>query len=154
MTAVRVRAGRASDARAILELEQLFPSDRLSPTSVRRFLAAGSARVLVAEHADAMLGNLVLLLRAGSRKARIYSVIVSPAARGMGIGSRLVGAAERAARACGRETVSLEVRADNAAARAMYARRGYVVEREIPGYYDDGADGLRLAKALRPRRRD
>ncbi|MDP3209316.1 MAG: GNAT family N-acetyltransferase, partial [Rhodoglobus sp.] len=76
-----------------------------------------------------LLGNLVLLLRAHSRTARIYSVVVSPQARGLGIGNRLVEAAERAARAAGRESVSLEVRGDNAAARARYAKRGYAESR-------------------------
>lgn len=147
--AVRVRAGRPPDAGAILELEKLFPSDRMSPASVRRFLVSPNARVLIAQRGSDVLGNLVLLLRANSRKARIYSVIVSPAARGLGLGKRLVRAAEAAARKAGREAVTLEVRADNTAARGLYEGLGYAVEREMPRYYDDGADGLKLTRALR-----
>lgn len=151
-----IRAARPDDAAAILHLEALFPSDRMSARSVRRFLASPSARVLVAQSANEsanesgkeILGNLVLLLRASSPKARIYSLVVSPAARGSGIGRLLVQAAHDEARRSGRSTMTLEVRADALAARALYQQLGYGVERELIGYYDDGADGLRLVRPL------
>ena len=38
----------------------------------------------------------------------------------------------------------LEVRVDNPAARGLYAKLGYVEDAVLPGYYDDGTDGLRL----------
>ncbi len=145
---MRVRVATLTDTPTMLALEALFPSDRMSERSIRRFIAAQSARVFVAVSGQELLGNLVLLLRANSRKARIYSVVVSPKARGLGFGSRLVEAAERCARDRRREAVTLEVRADNDAARALYARRGYVEERALPAFYEDGANGLRLALAL------
>lgn len=145
---VRVRAARSGDAAAMLALEALFPSDRMSARSIRRFIASTRAKVFVAVRGTEVLGNLVLLLRADSRRARIYSVVVSPQARGLGIGNRLVDAAERAAKREGRESVSLEVRADNTAARALYAKRGYRQAEALAGYYNDGADGIRLVRAL------
>lgn len=147
-TTIRIRRATMSDASALHAMESLFPSDRMSMRSIRRFIASRSARVLVAVRKREVLGNLVLLLRANSRMARIYSVVVSPQARGLGIGKWLVEAAEREARREGCETVTLEVRADNGAARALYAGRGYVEARCLPGYYDDGADGLRLERTL------
>lgn len=145
---VRVRIARPDDAPAMLALEALFPSDRMSARGIRRFITTPNARAFVAVRGSELLGNLVLLLRANSRKARIYSVVVSPQARGLGIGNRLVEAAERCAKREGRKAMSLEVRADNTAARALYAKRGYAESRRLPAYYDDGADGLRLARAL------
>lgn len=145
---VHIREARPADMPALLALEALFPSDRLSARSMRRFIAAAGARVFVAVRGAEVLGDLVLLLRASSRTARIYSVIVDPAARGLGLGHRLVDTAENAARDLGRAAVTLEVRADNSPALALYRRRGYALERELPRYYDDGADGLRLAKSL------
>lgn len=143
-----IRRARAADAAAILALEQWFPSDRMSARSVRRFLSVPSAAVWVAELAGEVAGSLVLLTRADARVARIYSVVVAPSARGQGLAQRLVAAAEREARKQKRD-VSLEVRADNAAARALYRKLGYVEARHLPAYYDDGADGLRLVKPLR-----
>lgn len=149
MRDVRFRPAKPADVPAMLALEALFPSDRMSARSIRRFIESSTARVSVAIGGDELLGNLVLLLRSNSRKARIYSVVVSPQARGLGIGSRLVDAAERTAKREGREAVSLEVRADNTAARALYAKRGYVESQRLHAYYDDGTDGFRLTRSLR-----
>lgn len=149
-TGLRIRAATPADAPAMLALETLFPSDRMSIRSIRRFIRSPAARVLVAASGEDLLGNLVLLLRAGSRRARIYSVVVGSPARGRGIGDALVAAAEAAAREAGCTTVSLEVRADNLAARALYARRGYLPVQDLPTFYDDGADGLRLERRLHP----
>jgi ribosomal-protein-alanine N-acetyltransferase len=102
----------------------------------------------VAESGHRVVGALVLLTRRRSRVARIYSVAVSPRARGRGIGAALIRAAERHARRHGRTAMSLEVRKSNRAARTLYARLGYAERERLPRYYEDGAAGLRLRKAL------
>lgn len=144
-----MRAARLADIAGILQLEALFPSDRMSPRSVKRFIRSAGARVLVAESDGHLLGNLVLLLRSGSDTARIYSVIVSPEARGLGLGARLVRAAEARARSAKRRCMSLEVRADNRPARLLYEKLGYRVGKTLPAYYEDGADGQRLERELK-----
>lgn len=145
---LRVRRAVAGDAAALLALEQHFPGDRMSPRSIRHLLRSASAVVWVAEHGGEVIGALILLLHRGTRVARIYSVVVSPAARGEGLGRRLVETAERHARDGKKALVSLEVREDNPAALALYRRLGYNIGRRLPGYYEDGADGLRLTKPL------
>jgi len=55
----------------------------------------------------------------------ITHLYVRPAARGDGIGSRLLAAAESELAAAGVSTVSIEVLADNDAAQRLYDRRGY-----------------------------
>ncbi|MFP5357463.1 MAG: N-acetyltransferase family protein [Gammaproteobacteria bacterium] len=144
----RLRPAGPGDVPGLLALEQHFPSDRLSRAALRRFLRSPGARVWVAERQQAICGALILLTRAGSRRGRLYSLVVAPAARGQGLGARLVRQAEALAVQAGLRMLVLEVRADNAAARALYADLGYAVERSLPGYYDDGADGLRLSKPL------
>jgi ribosomal-protein-alanine N-acetyltransferase len=67
---------------------------------------------------------------------------VRPAARRSGLGGRLVGEGVLAAAARGAGRVFLEVAEDNAAARALYARAGFVEAGRRPGYYA-GADGER-----------
>ncbi len=44
--------------------------------------------------------------------------------------------------------VCCEVRADNQPSRALLARNGYSEAEPLPGYYDDGADGIRMVKQL------
>jgi ribosomal protein S18 acetylase RimI-like enzyme len=144
----RVRRAVHSDDSAILTLEELFPGDRISMRSLRRFLKSSHVPVWVAELDGAVVGSLILLTRRNSRSGRIYSVVVAPQARGRRLGERMVRAAEIQARRLGLDAVSLEVRQDNAAARGLYAKLGYAPVRALPGYYEDGGDGLRLRKAL------
>lgn len=143
-----VRSARPEDLPALVELEALFPSDAMSRRSLRHFIQAASADFLVADHDGELLGNLLLLHRSGSTTARIYSVVVAPRARGMGLGRDLVLAAEAHAAARGCRQIRLEVRVDNAPARTLYERLGYTLESPLPAYYDDGCDGLRLVKTL------
>jgi len=144
----RVRPAQHRDDAAILTLEELFPSDRMSLRSVRHFLKSPSARTWVAELEGAVVGNLILLTRRNSCVARIYSVVVAPQARGRSFGERMVRAAQAEALKLGLKQIKLEVRVDNAAARALYAKLGYVEAEALPGYYEDGADGLRLCNHL------
>jgi len=144
----RVRPAKHRDDAAILTLEELFPSDRMSLRSVRHFLKSPSARTWVAELEGAVVGNLILLTRRNSCVARIYSVVVAPQARGRSFGERMVRAAQTEALKLGLKQIKLEVRVDNAAARALYAKLGYVEAEALPGYYEDGADGLRLCNHL------
>lgn len=148
MNEVRLRLAVPSDVSALMAMEALFPSDQMQARNLRRLLHAPSARVWLADDARSgvSLGSLILLFRRGGRWARVYSLVVVPAARGRGIAQQLVACAEAAALAAGCFGLRLEVRVDNHAARALYARLGYLEVDMLPGYYDDGADGLRLAR--------
>ena len=148
---VRVRAARPSDAGELGRIEQAaFSGDRMSIRSLRALITSQSARMLVAEAADGLAGYALVLMRRGSRAARLYSLAVLPEAAGRGIGSRLLYAAEAAATAAGAGTLRLEVRDDNTAAIALYERSGY---RRIGGrenYYADGMAARRYARSLMP----
>lgn len=151
---VRIRRAQAADLDALLALEENFPGDRMSRRSIRALLGSASAQFWIAGPASAARGALLLLTRRNSRWARIYSLVVTPQARGQGLGRRLVQAAEREARRRGCVGVSLEVRDDNAAARALYAALGYRLHARLPGYYDDGAAGVRLRRRFADAARD
>lgn len=144
------RPATLTDLPALVALEALFPGDRLSACSLRRLLRSPSAclRVVDADGVDGLAASGVLLTRIGSRVGRIYSLVVAPGARGRGLARSLVADLEQEARRRGCARVRLEVRADNASARALYAALGYVERTRLPGYYDDGGDGLRLEREL------
>jgi ribosomal protein S18 acetylase RimI-like enzyme len=55
----------------------------------------------------------------------VEDLYVRPAARGEGVGSALLSAAESALAAAGADVVALEAMADNEAARRFYERHGY-----------------------------
>lgn len=147
--AAALRVAQPSDAPAIIALEQHFPGDRMSAAAVRRLLQSASARLWVAEDGSgALVAAIVVLTRRGSRRARIYSLVVAPHMRGAGLARRLVQTAEDWARSAGLRVMALEVRSDNAAARALYGALGYQETEALPAYYDDGGDGLRLQRRL------
>jgi ribosomal-protein-alanine N-acetyltransferase len=97
----------------------------------------GQVGVFAVEAADGFI-----LMRVVADEAEILTLAVRPAARGRGEGGRLVGEGVRAAAARGAVRVFLEVAEDNAAARALYGRAGFVEAGRRRGYYA-GADGAR-----------
>lgn len=92
-------------------------------------------------------GGLVLA-RTAADEAEILTLGVAAAARRAGRGRALLRAAEAQAAAAGAGTMFLEVAADNAAARALYATAGYCQVGERRGYYNTGTDALVLARAI------
>lgn len=142
----RLRPARATDLPVLLALEETFPGDRMSARQFRHHLASPRARWRVAEAGGTVLGYALVLLRRGSGLARLYSIVVDPAARGQGLGHRLLAAAERDAAQAGRTGITLEVRQDNPTANALYQAAGYRRLAALPAYYEDGAPGWRYRK--------
>jgi ribosomal protein S18 acetylase RimI-like enzyme len=90
-----------------------------------------------------------LLLRHVQRPAwRLYSIVVDPARRGLGLGAQLLQDAIALAVAAGAAALTLEVREDNTAALALYRACGFVETGQKPGYYEDGAAAVCLTRSL------
>lgn len=145
----RIRRATPADLDALVALEQAsFDHDRVSRAQFRRHIASPSAAVLVAVEPGQVLGAALLFFRRGARAARLYSIAIAHAARGQGLGARLLEAAEREARRRGCATMKLEVRTDNVAAMALYEKRGYWRGARITGFYENGMDAWRYEKPL------
>ena len=95
-----------------------------------------------------MLGSAILLTRRGSRIARVYSLAVAARATRSGVGSRLLGAAEGAARAAGAATLRLEVRIDNAPGIRFYEGKNFRLSARRENYYEDGMAALLYSRDL------
>src|SRR3546814_7826877 len=91
----------------------------MSARQFRRHLHSASAGMQVACDGDALIGASLLFFRCGSDCARLYSLVVAAAARGRGLGARLLADAEQAARDRGCRWLRLEVRDDNRSAIVM-----------------------------------
>ena len=145
----KFRAASAADLGALIDLEnRSFSSDRLSPESLRRLVSSPSSAVIVATVGRAIAGYAVVLFRAGSRIARLYSLAVEPAHRGLG--RELLDAVEKNAASRGCSSLRLEVREDNTRAINLYERASYRCFGQKPDYYGDGATALRFEKSLIP----
>jgi ribosomal-protein-alanine N-acetyltransferase len=92
-------------------------------------------------------GGMVLARTAGD-EAEILTLAVAPTARRRGIGAALLGATRDRAAARGATALFLEVAADNAPARALYASAGFVPVGKRAGYYADGGDAIVLRADL------
>jgi ribosomal protein S18 acetylase RimI-like enzyme len=151
--AVRLRRGRRSDLDALAALEreifnsQLFAGHVISRASFRRLLNSASATFIVAQAGARFAAYLLVLYRANSGVARIYSIGVATGFRRRGLARMLVAAAEKDALGRGRNAMRLEVRADAGGTIALYESCGYCRVGHTPGYYG-GVDALRLEKIL------
>lgn len=88
-------------------------------------LALPAGLLVVATNADGAVLGCVGLRLLPEALGEIKKVYVAPAARGRGLGRRLVEEIERLAALHGRTTVRLDTRADLAEARRLYARLRY-----------------------------
>lgn len=143
-----IRRASPCDLAALAALERCFPGDRLTRRGFRHLLTRAHADVWVAVARDELLGNAVVLYRARATTARLYSLIIAPAARGRGIAAALVHAAEGAASLRQIRRMVLEVRCENEAAIRLYVKLGYRFIDRLPRFYEDGADGWRLEHVL------
>jgi ribosomal protein S18 acetylase RimI-like enzyme len=92
--------------------------------------ARGAAVVLLARRGGEAVGVAVCFPGYSTFRARpllnLHDLAVLPAARGRGVGEALLAGVAGRARALGCCKVTLEVREDNAPARRLYARAGFV----------------------------
>jgi ribosomal-protein-alanine N-acetyltransferase len=143
-----IRLARASDVDALAAFENaVFEADRISKKSFRNMVASASALVLIAGAKGVVAGYCAVLFRAGSRKARLYSIA---AVRDGGLGRALLTAAESAATARGCSELRLEVRQDNTRAISLYEQNDYRRFGRKPDYYADGSTALLYCKPLLP----
>ncbi len=104
--------------------------------AIRRFLERNPDTCFVAEDSTGEIIGAILSGHDG-RRSRIYHTAVNPDARGMGIGSLLVGHVIEALRTLGLPKVAVGVYADNEAGNEFWERQGFqvrddLVYRELP----------------------
>jgi ribosomal-protein-alanine N-acetyltransferase len=79
-------------------------------------------------------------------EAELANIAVTPAARGGGVGARLLDHALAELAAMGIGTVYLEVRGANAVAQRLYASRGFEPVGRRARYYDNPVDDAILMR--------
>ncbi|MEX0759370.1 MAG: ribosomal protein S18-alanine N-acetyltransferase [Tistlia sp.] len=152
MTA-EVRPLAATDLDLLAGLHRdCFPHDPWNRRALAEVLAMpGAGGWLIAEAGESALG--FLLVRRAADEAEILSFGVAPAHRREGLGGRLLETALAALAAQGAARLFLEVAIDNAAARRLYERLGFLQVGRRAGYLsapDGPRDALVLARRLGP----
>lgn len=98
-----------------------------------RLLAMPGTFALLALDGETPCG--MVLMRCAADEAEVLTIAASPAVRGKGVGRCLLEAGMAEAAARGARRFFLEVAETNAPARALYARAGFRLAGERPGYY-------------------
>ncbi|MGH8383252.1 ribosomal protein S18-alanine N-acetyltransferase [Pseudomonas sp.] len=143
------RNATPEDLPSLLSLEnQCFEHDRLTPRSFQWMISRAHASLIVAQAHGRLMGYALLLFHRGTSLARLYSIAISPDARGQGLGKRLLAEAEENARSADCAYMRLEVRQDNQTAIRLYEGVGYRRFAVINDYYQDHTDALRYEKRI------
>lgn len=159
---IDIREARPSDIDRLVAIEDAsFETDRISRRSFRRLIASASCAMLVATEVpprearpagsspeNSVFAYCLVLFRAGSALARLYSIAVDGSGRTAGAGTALLQAAERVSLQRGRKALRLEVRENNLRARHLYERNGYRRIGARQDYYADGMMALCYEKML------
>lgn len=145
-----IRQVEERDLDGLVALEEAsFSADRLSRRRFQHWIKASNRVFLVVENDGRVLAYGLVFLHKGTRLARLYSIAVSAAARGQGIGRQLMLALEKGAVDRGRLDMRLEVAKGNAGAISLYQGLGYRSFGEYHDYYTDHGDALRMQKRIR-----
>jgi ribosomal-protein-alanine N-acetyltransferase len=147
---VIVRPATAGDAADVAALER----DNLGPDAWSEALVAAgvngevpTVRYLVAEVQGRVVGFAAASVVIDV--AELQRIAVDPAHRRGGVATALLDAAMRAALEGDADRLLLEVREDNAGARAFYGARGFAELARRRRYYRDGATAVVLQRLLR-----
>ncbi len=142
---VVVRLATPADRQSLAALPGLSASTR---RGLARQLAratgepGGDTVVLVAIRGGEVIGAALGLLQFDD--GHVLDLAVAPTARRSGTGRALLSALTEELRTRGARSITLEVRAGNLGALALYRGAGFAVEGRRPGYYPDGEDALLL----------
>lgn len=140
-----VRAAVATDVLDIVELEaDAFPLDPWSTNLVGEGVSGSLPTVayVVADVAGEFAGYAVVSV---VDVAELQRIAVLPGLRRSGVATALLAAVHAQATDGGADRLLLEVREDNAEARAFYERHGFTELGKRVRYYRDGTTALVLA---------
>ena len=104
-------------------------------------------QIIAVDYFDRPIGYIsAVMLRDGW--ARIMMLAVEEGSRGKGVGSDLLNRFRAEALRSNLRAITLEVKKDNERAIRFYERNGFRKTRDLPGFYADGSDGVRMDSSV------
>lgn len=133
VTVTSLRPMTPADVAAVADLERACFDDPWSPKVFLEELAHDNRTYLVAEGVGRVVGYGGLMIVEGD--AHVMTIAVAPDRRGHGLGTRLLLGLVDAALRRAATSLTLEVRASNETAAALYRKFGFVPVGQRPSYY-------------------
>ncbi len=144
----RVRVATPADLPALLALDRGAPTAaHWSEADYRRLFAEAGHVALVVE--EGTVEGFIVARDLGP-EWEIENIVIAGSAQGRGLGTRLVQELLELAQTQGAQAVFLEVRESNRAARALYAKSGFVESGRRKSYYRNPDEDALLYKKLLP----
>ncbi|WP_254766480.1 ribosomal protein S18-alanine N-acetyltransferase [Salinilacihabitans rarus] len=146
---LEIRPAERADLLAVVRIERESFTQPWPYDAFEGFL--GEPGFLVATDDGRVAGYVVadVTPNYGRDLGHVKDIAVHPARRGAGVGSALLARALAVLAGHGADSVKLEVRESNDAARRLYREFGFAPLRRVPGYYDDGEDAIVMIRDLR-----
>ena len=137
MTDMIFRRALAEDVSKIARLEEEIFSDAWSERAVSDCIMRGGMCFVAVSDGELVAYVIGVLI---APEGEIYRVAVAPEKRRRGIGYRLLDYSVKTERGRGLETLFLEVRSQNTAARSLYKAYGFEEISIRKNYYRDPTD--------------
>lgn len=147
----RIRRALLRDLDRILAIENAsFGREAYDRNLFAYYFYNSAGLFLVAERRGAICGYAVSYVRgkSPSLRAELISIAVDPARREKGCASALLDSTLRRLRIRRVLRLHLVVRLNNRPARMLYEKYGFRTLRRVPGYYQDGGDGIAMTLLL------
>ena len=150
MSKIFVHSASLANLTTLLEIEDLsFSSDKVSRRQMRYILGQAKAFSLLAKTESKVVAYCICFTPRLPRAARLYSLAVMPGYRNKGIAGRLLKKAMHKLKALNYKSCNLEVRKNDKRTRSLYAKFGFKEVQLLPGYYQDGAVGIRMKSSFK-----
>lgn len=146
-TRVEIRKFRPSDLDRVIRIENAsFGSDAYDRNLFAEFYHNCGGFFLVGLRRSTICGYMITCIRGD--KAEVVSIAVDPVSRGRGAASALMDSTLRRLHRRKIARLVLMVKVTNETARRFYAKYRFEKVRLVRGYYEDGTDGLLMARKL------
>ena len=149
-----IRRAMAGDIDEITAIEhRCFPGPTAYPKVQLAYLVLKANSIcLVEDSPEGIHGFIVVLYRRGTRVGCLETLDVDPKFQKMGVGQRLLAAAEAEIKKRGCCFFQLEVSEGNKVALTLYQKAGYKQKARLPNYYRyehcGTRDAVRMFKPL------
>lgn len=151
-----IRGAVLADLERIGQIEEAsFGREAYDRKLFAHYLRRCPTLFLVVTRRKRVVGYMITCLRGGPGRqgAELVSVAVDPEMRQAGAASALLESTLRRLQQSGATRLRLVVRVNNKPAQAFYEKYCFRRVRVLPGYYEDGGDGIAMSRPVTASRR-